>query len=251
MKAWLVSPLLLLSFICSLSIGSVSAFAQIDTQSTPAPSAKIKESLRAFEAKYAVYRSDNDIGEAKLKLSRIKSDQYQLAYQSKVSRFFLSDNRYENTTFITQNNSLVPQTYAYKRTGTGPNKALNVVFDAPEKRIIIDKKDDLDWTGEFDNQLFRVDLPYKLSQGITSTSYDFINYRGQKRHYQLELVDSENLSLPYGQIMALKVAIKRESSSRATYAWFAPSLNYNLVRLQQFKDEKEQGDMQLTQFTYL
>jgi len=251
MKAWLVSPLLLLS---SFSLVSGLANAQHTSEPTPTnaiQSKNLENSLRPFEAKYVVYRSDNDIGEAQLKLTDINKDQYELAYESKVSRFFLSDNRYETTKFVAKNDALVPQTYEYKRTGTGPNKSLNVTFNASNNRIIIDKKDDLDWTGELDNQLFRVDLPHKLSQGITEMAYDFINYRGQKRHYKLALVDSENLSLPYGQIMAYKVVINREASSRKTFAWFAPSLNYNLVRLQQFKDDKEQGDMKLSHFTYL
>ena len=58
----------------------------------------------------------------------------------------------------------------------------------------------------------------------------------------------EQLDLPYGTIEALKVEIERDSSSRVTYAWFAPDLNYQLVRLQQFKDGDEQGDLRLKAF---
>ena len=38
---------------------------------------------------------------------------------------------------------------------------------------------------------------------------------------------------------AVKVKIIRENAKRETYAWFAPSLNYQLVRLQQFKEGEE------------
>ena len=103
----------------------------------------------------------------------------------------------------------------------------------------------------FDNQLFRVDLPRKLANNDTQFIYNFINSRGEKRQYIFEVMETTNLTLPYGQINAIKVRINRNSSSRLTYAWFAPSLNFNLVRLQQFKDNKEQGDMQLKSFAYL
>jgi hypothetical protein len=221
------------------------------------------DSLRTFDARYIAYRSGNDIGTALLKLdlaeqgtlsaeSIDKAQQlYSLTYESKVKRFFLSDKRFEQTFFISDNDALLPIQYEYKRTGTGPNKALKLAFDERNNKIVVDNTNTLEWDGEFDNQLFRIDLPKRLASGIKQTEYDFINYRGEKRRYELEVVETENLAIPYGQLQAIKVKINRESNSRVTYAWFAPSLNYNLVRLQQFKDGKEQGDIQLSSFDYL
>ncbi|MFT6267622.1 MAG: hypothetical protein ACJAVV_000420 [Alphaproteobacteria bacterium] len=209
------------------------------------------KNLKPFSANYVTFRSGNDVGSAILELKPIDNNQYELTYQSKVSRFFLSDRRYEKTTFSNKSGSLIPLHYDYKRTGTGPNKALSVKFDQENQKIQIVDGEELTWNGEFDNQLFRVDFPQKLAQGATSTQYDFINYRGEKRKYTLEVIETDNLSLPYGNITAIKVLIGRESSKRVTYAWFAPSLNFNLVRLQQFKNDKEQGDMQLDTFDYL
>ena len=78
--------------------------------------------------------------------------------------------------------------------------------------------------------------------------YDFVNYRGQLRHYGVQVIDEEVLSLPYGKIEAVKVKLIRDSKKRETFAWFAPSLNYTLVRLQQFKEGDEQGDIKLKSF---
>lgn len=208
-------------------------------------------SLKPFNAEFVALRSGSDVGQAKLELTNTKANHFELVYHSKVSRFFLSDKRFEKTAFENQNNQLIPITYEYKRTGTGPNKYLQVQFDKSLSQIIIDHEQTLEWDGEFDNQLFRIDLPNKLAKGVKKIGYDFINYRGEKRHYELEVIAEENLTLPYGNLMAYKVKINRESNKRVTFAWFAPSLNYNLVRLQQFKDGKEQGDMQLKNFTYL
>ena len=60
---------------------------------------------------------------------------------------------------------------------------------------------------------------------------------------------TEQLTLPYGMLEGIKVEIVRQNSTRETFAWFSPQLNYQLVRLQQFKDDKEQGDIQLKTFT--
>jgi hypothetical protein len=41
----------------------------------------------------------------------------------------------------------------------------------------------------------------------------------------------------------------RKNSSRETIAWFSPQLNYQLVKLKQFKDGDEQGEIRLKYFT--
>lgn len=225
-----------------------------DNASTSANSSNntaIESLLKPFSANYVAYRSGNDVGSAHLQLESVENNLYELVYNSKVSRFFLSDKRFEKTRFYQDGDTLIPIHYDYKRTGTGPNKKLSVIFDQHSKKIQIGKDKAMDWDGELDNQLFRIDLPSKLANGVTDTHYDFINYRGEKRQYKLQVITTDNLSLPYGQITAIKVKIARESNSRVTFAWFAPSLSFNLVRLQQFKDDKEQGDIQLNSFTYL
>ena len=207
--------------------------------------------LRPFTAKFVAYRSGNDVGNAIIELKTLTSSQFELHYESDVSRFFLSDKRFEKTIFSNTDGNLIPHNYRYKRTGTGANKALSLVFDQKQKKIQMDDGSELEWQGELDNQLFRIDFAHQLANGHTSTHYDFINYRGQKKDYTLEVISTDNLVLPYGNITAIKVLVGRDSSTRVTYAWFAPSLNYNLVRLQQFKDDHEQADLQLNSFTYL
>ncbi len=247
MKIWLLSSLILIQ--TNNLIGAVQAQTTIINETST--EVIEQQTLLPFSAKYTAFRSGRDIGDAGLKLTQLADNQYQLTYYSDVSRFFLSDKRHEQTLFSQKNNNFIPQQYRYERTGTGPNKKLNVRFDYDTNKILINNQTTMDYNGELDNQLFRIDLPRKLAKGVTKTSYDFINYRGDKRHYELEVVNSESIVLPFGNIEAIKVKINRESKSRVTYAWFAPSLGYNLVRLQQFKDEKEQGDMQLSSFSYL
>jgi hypothetical protein len=201
-----------------------------------------------FVAQYDAFRHDRNIGTAELSLKPISAELYELKYSSKVSRFFLSDKRYETTVFSFIDGIITPISYDFKRKGTGPNKSLNAKFDAKSQTIILNEHDNLKWEGEFDNQLFRIDISRQLALNRTQFEYKFLNYRGQKRDYKIEVVKTEILTLPYGNIEAVKVRVNRDSSKRQTYAWFAPSLDYVLVRLQQFKDDDEQGDIRLNTY---
>lgn len=204
-----------------------------------------------FLAQYDAFRYDKNIGVAELRLRALSENLYELHYSSKVSRFFLSDKRYETTLFSIPGGILTPHSYMYKRKGTGPNKSLNATFDYNSKKILIEGEDSLNWEGEIDNQLFRIDISRQLAQGATTFAYQFLNYRGQKKEYIIEVLDKEMLELPYGNIEAIKVQVNRDNQKRKTFAWFAPSLDLVLVRLQQFKDGEEQGDIRLKSYQEL
>ena len=205
--------------------------------------------LPTFDAEYTAYRYGKKLGYALLSVENVDKDTYRMEYHSKVSLFFLSDKRTEISDFAYVDDKIVPQNYRFSRTGTGSNKSIKVVFDASEDKIFIDKEPAIDWQDQFDNQLYRLDLQQKLAQGQKEFNYHVINYRGQERDYHLKVMGTEQLTLPYGMLEGIKVEIVRQNSTRETFAWFSPQLNYQLVRLQQFKDDKEQGDIQLKTFT--
>ncbi|MDC8831174.1 DUF3108 domain-containing protein [Alteromonas gilva] len=209
--------------------------------------------ISPFEAVYYAYKWDENLGSAKISLEELSEGLYSLTYQSKVSKFFLTDKRFEHSIFTVEDGQLLPQEYNYSRSGTGPDTSLKVIFDTSADGTIQivedDEKTSMDWQGEFDNQLYRLDVPIRLRQGRETLEYDFINYRGQQRHYGMEVLGKESVTLPYGTIEAYKVKIVRDSKTRVTFAWFAPDLDYQLVRLQQFKDGDEQGDLRLKAFS--
>lgn len=209
----------------------------------------MSKDLVPFTSNFVAYHKGSDVGRATLALKPIEPEQFVLTYASSVSKFFLSDRRYETSVFTVKEDSLVPITYQYKREGTGRNKQLMLKFNSQDNLITVNDSSEMEWNNELDNQLFRVDLPYRLAKGEREFSYDFINYRGEKRRYVFATLETESLSLPYGQLDAIKVKIDRNSSKRVTYAWFSPDLDYSLVRLQQFKDGKEQGEIKLIEYT--
>jgi hypothetical protein len=204
-----------------------------------------------FEAEYTAFRFNRELGEASIKLRSIGNDMYQLQYHSKVSLFFLSDERHESSLFRVKDDHILPYKYSYQQTGTGSDKVFTAEFKPEQKLIIASGDKQLDWDGHLDNQLYRLDFQRRLAEDNSSFNYKFINYRGQSKEMVLAVIGSELLELPYGKLETIKVKIIRKPNNRReTFIWFAPALNYQLVRLQQFKDGDEQGDIRLKQFVW-
>lgn len=207
------------------------------------------EELQPFTAKYAAFQYDKELGTATISLDALGRNKYRLSYQSKISMFFLSDKRKEVSLFSYVDEKIVPFKYTYERTGFGSDKELVAEFDTNNKTITLDRETTIPWNGELDNQLYRFDVQIQLARKKSELSYSLINNRGKPRHYDMLVVGTEVLDMPYGKVEAIKVKMIRSNSSRETYAWFAPKLNYVLVRLQQYKEGEEQGDIQLVEYT--
>lgn len=206
------------------------------------------EQLVGFEAEYIVYRFGRNLGKARLSLKADENNLYRLDYYSKVSAFFLSDVRSETSFFSFNDSQLHPLTYAYSRSGTGSNKSTKIHFDAEKSKVTVNQAQPIDWSGQLDNQLYRLDVQLKLASGKREFEYNIVNNRGELRHYELKVVGKEQLDLPFGMIEGIKVKILRNNSSRETIVWFSPQLNYQLVKLKQFKDGDEQGEIRLKYF---
>lgn len=206
--------------------------------------------LSPFSAKYIAYRNGNDIGRAVMSLEKAEHG-YKLFYQSDVSIFFLSDTRSETSYFSIEDGNFVPKKYAYIREGTGRDKFLDLTFNDDKTISIKSRKNrgsTINWQGEWDNQLYRFDLQRQLKKGVTETHYNLINYRGELKTYGFEVAGEEVLELPFGKLKTIKVKTIRNNNRRVTWSWFAPDLNYQLVRLQQYKEGDEQGDIQLLEY---
>lgn len=211
--------------------------------------AQDQQALVPFVATYAAYKWGDKIGGAKMALTQESDGRYHLEYASRVSKFFLSDKRSEQSVFTFDNGQFIPLSYEYKRTGTGPDKALSVIFRHDDNATFhVDGQPAQAWLGELDNQLYRLQVRRWLSKGETAFTVHFINYRGEKSVYDMSVTGKESLELPFGVLDTVKVTINRATAKRQTFMWFAPSLDFQLVRLQQFKDGDEQGDIRLVEY---
>ncbi|WP_416304881.1 DUF3108 domain-containing protein [Neptunicella sp. SCSIO 80796] len=204
--------------------------------------------LCPYQAKYNAYRSGSKLGTASQQLETLTNNQYRLTYQSHASYFFLSDHRHEISQFSQLGEQLQSVNYQYKRTGTGRDKSLAAEFNPTDHTILLNNDEKLPWQQELDNQLYQFRIKQLLAEGKTEFSIPVLNYRGEKEMYQFEVQGEEELALPYDKVNALKVVRIRETKRRETFIWFAPSLNYLMVRIRQLKEDDEQGDIRLSQY---
>ncbi|UAA40330.1 DUF3108 domain-containing protein [Paraneptunicella aestuarii] len=204
--------------------------------------------LDPYTAKYKAYRSGSEVGHAEMHLESLGDKRFKVSFTSKASLFFFSDKREEVSLFSNENNALIPYKYTFKLDSTFKDSALALEFNQDKKLIYMSGNQSMEWQGELDNQLYMLASQKALKEGKTDFEFDVINYRGQKRHYKFKVNGEEMLDLPYGKLKTIKVETIRDNKKRQTYTWFAPELNYLLVRIQQFKDGDEQGDIQLSKF---
>jgi hypothetical protein len=206
-------------------------------------------SLTPFNAQYKAFRSGMELGSATQTLAGNEAGDYTLKFQSSASFLFLSDKRSETSTFAVTDGQLSPRHYRFKRTGTGKDRSTEVHFSADTKEITINQDKTLPWQGEMDNQLFHLDIRRRLAAGETRFSYQTINEKGQPDEETFEVIGEEKLSLPVGDVNTLKLQKVRANSKRQTFIWLAPGLDYQMARLRQLKDSKEQLDIQLESYT--
>jgi hypothetical protein len=205
---------------------------------------------KPFEANYIGYRKGQKIGTAQQKLEHVSGNQFKLYYQSLASLFFLTDKRYETSLFVINDGEMLPQKYTSVRKGTGRDKSLDLEFDLDKKVAVQEKGETIPWSGELDNLLYRFHFQRSLMTEQQEFDYRIINNRAQLKGYKFQILGEEKLSLPYGELDTLKVQIVRASSSkRTTFIWFAPSLDYLMVRIEQYKSGKQQADVQLSTYS--
>ncbi|MFC6440281.1 DUF3108 domain-containing protein [Bowmanella sp. JS7-9] len=200
-----------------------------------------------YHASYDALRSGRKLGSAQQILEYAGDNQYRLSYHSEASFLFFSDERREFSLFRLDCEKLIPLEYQYQRSGTGKDRATHIRFDDELGKLFVNDKTH-PWQAELDNQLYQLAMRAALQQGQREFHFPIVNERGDFRTLDFKAVAEEKLTLPYGQIEAIKVARIREGSDRETFYWFAPSLNYLLVRIQQFKDGDEQADLLLRRY---
>ncbi len=214
--------------------------------------------IKPFIAKYKLYRSGKEHGTAERELFALNS-LYRLRYESSIEWMIFSDERFESSEFKVENNQVKPLSYKMQRKGTGPDRTYSVTFDRENKKIIGPKKRrnkrrkkevpgaqkwDENW---LDPISYQQQLNIDLRLGKKDFKYAFINRKGAEHEYVFKLTGEETLMLPYGEVKALKVERVYEDSDRQTIAWYAPELDYALVRIWKGKSGVEQFDIHLSE----
>lgn len=129
-----------------------------------------------------------------------------------------------------------PLDYRYEQRVFGSSSDRTFRFNWNERslsRLHLPESNDLTIDeGTLDPLGFRLQLAHLLSQGQPiPTSITLIDGDGLKTR-QLVEIGEETLSIPYGEVPALKFALLDDDPKKQFEFWLAPSLNYQLVKLE-------------------
>lgn len=216
------------------------------------PNKPHKQPLPAFTAKYTVLHKSEPVGTAVRQLSYQADGSINYHYQTKVKWLIFSQTRSETSILTINNNQVTPQHYTNTREGTGKDKRYEWVYNAAESQANdIERK--REHTVDFSNNLqdkLSYHLQHRLNLIADATHknyvYSVINTTGSISDYDYQYDGEEELILPYGLVKTIRFKREVKEKERTTYAWFAPELNYLLVKLYQIKAGNEQFEAQLS-----
>jgi len=218
---------------------------------------KHQQVIPAFSAKYSVLRKSDPVGSAIRELSYQNDGTINYHYKTEVEWLIFSQTRAETSIVTIDNNKVIPQHYSYSREGTGKDKYYEWRFDASNntaqdlgrkrKEVALDFSENLQDKLSYHLQ-HRLNLIEDASQ--KTYSYPVINTSGTLKDYTYQYDGEQDLILPYGLLKTIRFKREVKEKERITYAWFAPELDYLLVKLYQTKSGAEQFEAQLSSLTY-
>ena len=208
-----------------------------------------------FKADYTVLHKSDPVGTAIRQLSYKTDGSIDYHYKTHVEWLIFSQTRTETSILNLIDNQVLPLHYINTREGTGKDKRYEWLYRA-SKNQAEDVERNRVHTIDFSNNL-QDKLSYHLQHRLNlitdatkpSYVYSVINTSGSIKDYVYENEGEEELILPYGLVKAIRFKREIKDKERVTYAWFAPELNYLLVKLYQTKGGNEQFEAQLSSYT--
>ncbi len=248
-KTLLLSPLL--PILCLLPSLLVQGAENAETVQNP-----LEKLIPAFSAKYSVLHKSDPVGTALRELSYQTDGTVNYHYQTKVKWLIFSQTRSETSIVTVNENKVTPMHYSYSREGTGKDKYYEWRYNAKENTAQdLGRKRDiapLDFSNNLQDKLsYHLQHRLNLIADASKKSYLYpvVSTSGSVKDYIYQFDGEEELILPYGMVKTIRFKREVKAKERITYAWFAPELNYLLVKLYQVKAGTEQFEAQLSSLT--
>jgi hypothetical protein len=134
-----------------------------------------------------------------------------------------------------------PLKYDYYRKVLGKSRSAHIDFDWPAGKVTTVVKDK-PWKmvigpGTQDKLSYQLQMRLDLKAGQQSMSYQVAD-GGKLKTYAFAVTGEEEVKTPYGTFNTVRVMRDRgEDADRETLIWFAPELDYLIVRLQQTESD--------------
>ncbi len=214
-------------------------------------SAQATELFRPYKA---VYKAQWDIGisfggDAIGQLQR-KGDRWISSLSAKA--LIAKMNEFSEFTIVDQ--TIQPQLYEYHRKVIGSNKDAVLKFNWDNNTVVNDvaKKP---WSmdiaaGTQDNLSYQMQLRLDLAAGKTDLSYQVAD-GGRIKTYPFIIIGTETVTTAIGSFEAIKIQRDRgQDSKRETFIWYAPELDYIVVKLQQVEKSGKEYSLLIDKLEY-
>ena len=225
----------------------VSAFAlTAHAESTP-----VVNTIDDFTAKYNIVHGGDIKGKAVRKLKTRDNGDIEFSYRTDIEWMIFSDHRNEETVNQVVDGVVIPKLYISSREGTGSDKYYGWSYDYAKKTATNLKKkkpkpQEVEWPEGLQSKLsFHLQSRFNLINNRKNFNFEVISTNGKIKNYNFEYIGKEDLMLPYGNIEAIKLKRKKPDSKQVTYVWFAPSLNYLMVKLYLYESDFKQFHAEL------
>lgn len=220
--------------------------------STPLQAAETaSDILKPYKATYA---SQWDMGisfsgDAIRQLKR-DGDQWRLSIQAEA---MIASVR-EFSDFTLQGQQVRPDHYEYHRKVLGNNKDAVLQFNWHTGTVLNDIKNN-PWTmdvpeGALDNLSYQMQLRLDLAAGKEQLVYKVAD-GGKLKTYPFKRVGHDVIKTPLGSFNTVKIQRDRgPDSKRETFIWFAPELDFMVVKLQQVEKSGKEYSLLLDKLEY-
>ncbi|RUO38124.1 hypothetical protein CWE13_00265 [Aliidiomarina shirensis] len=207
-----------------------------------------------YKATYDLNRRGRTHGTAERELTVNAAGEWRYQTNTRASILFLSDRRYNDSLFQMNGYYVEPITYEYARRGTGSDQDYRVRFQRAEKTL--KTLDGEEVTAEWREHLLdanavlhQLQIDVAIAEAQTF-AYELIDEDGRNESYEFAITGEETMQVRGEAMPVIKVERVRDHNRRQTYFWFAPSLNYTLVGMQQIEEGKEQLRLVLTDLQF-
>jgi hypothetical protein len=208
--------------------------------------------LAPFQADYEVLRNGKELGRATLTLHPAGDGTWEFSNQTKGTKgmaSLLGVDVVEKSTFRWRDGQPEGLHYSYSQEAAVKSRQRSTEFDwQTHEAQSRDGKNA--WTAPLqgsamDRNLVTVALMAELKSGAHDLTFHVVDKDkvAEQRYTQSA---HETLSLPAGNIDAVRVERQRDDNSRTTTSWFAPQRNWLPVQIEQVEKNGETITMRLT-----